>query len=156
MDINITLVIQMLVFAAFVWFTMAFVWPPLSKALDERQTKIADALAAAERGRREFELAQHHAKEELRQAKIQAADLIEKANRRATQLIEEAKVEAKTQAQIIAKASNDAMIHEMNHAKQVLQQHVAGLAMMGASKIIKHSVDEALSRSLIDELIKEI
>ncbi len=95
MSINVTLVIQMLVFATFVWFTMKFVWPPLVKAMEERQDKIADGLASAERGRKELELAQYRVKDELKQAKVQASEIIEKANRRATQLIEEAKQETK-------------------------------------------------------------
>ena len=99
MEINVTLVVQMLVFLAFVWFTMRFVWPPLSKALEERQEKIADGLAAAERGRRELELAQHRVKDEMKQAKVQASDIIEKANRRAVQIVEEAKDDARQEAQ---------------------------------------------------------
>ena len=105
MEINLTLVVQMLVFGAFVWFTMKFVWPPLSKALEERQEKIADGLAAAERGRRELELAQHRVKDEMKHAKVQAADIIEKANRRATQMIEEAKEDARQESQKLAKVA---------------------------------------------------
>ena len=103
MDINLTLVVQMLVFAAFVLFTMKLVWPPLAKALEERQEKIADGLSAAERGRKELELAQHRVKDELKHAKAQSADIIDKANKRASQMIEEAKEAAKAEAQIQAK-----------------------------------------------------
>ncbi len=94
MNINLTLVIQMLVFAAFVWFTMKFVWPPLAKALEERQDKIAEGLAAGERGKKELELAQHRIKDDLKAAKIQASEIIEKATKRAAQLIEVAKEDA--------------------------------------------------------------
>ena len=107
MDINLTLVVQMLVFAAFVLFTMKFVWPPLAKALEERQDKIADGLSAAERGRKELELAQFRVKDELKQAKAQSADIIEKANKRASQIIEEAKEAAKREAQIQAKLAKN-------------------------------------------------
>ena len=107
MDINLTLVVQMLVFAAFVLFTMKLVWPPLAKALEERQEKIADGLSAAERGRKELELAQHRVKDELKQAKIQSADLIEKANKRAAQLIEEAKETARQEAQMQVKLAQE-------------------------------------------------
>ena len=77
-----TLVVQMFVFGAFVWFTMKFVWPPICKALDERQAKIAEGLAAAERGRHELELAQTHVKKQLKQAKVQAAELVDKTHKR--------------------------------------------------------------------------
>lgn len=156
LDINVTLILQMLVFGAFVWFTMKFVWPPLSKALDERQAKIADGLAAAERGRREFELAQHRAKDELRQARSQAAELIEKANRRAAQVVDEAKEEARKQAQILAKAAQESIEHEVSQAKLQLQKQVAQLAVVGAEKILARTVDEKASHELLDNLIEEI
>jgi F-type H+-transporting ATPase subunit b len=89
----------MLVFLVFVWFTMKFVWPPLAKALEERQDKIADGLAAAERGRKELELAQHRAKDDLKHAKEKASEIIEKAHQRGVQLVEEAKEAAKLQAE---------------------------------------------------------
>jgi len=156
LEINFTLVIQMLVFFAFVWFTMTFVWPPLEKALQERQDKIADGLAAAERGQRELELAQHRVKDELKQAKMQAADIIEKANRRATQLIEEAKTEARDEAQKVTKLAQEQLSQEVNQAKEQLRKKVAALAVAGAEKIIRREVDEKTSFALLDNLIEEI
>lgn len=156
MDINFTLVIQMLVFMAFVWFTMKFVWPPLEKALQERQDKIADGLAAAERGQRELELAQHRVKDELKQAKANAADIIEKANRRANQLIEEAKAEAREEAQKVSRLAHEQLIQDVNHAKAQLRSRVASLAVAGAEKIIMREVDEKTSHALMDNLIEEL
>ena len=156
MDINITLIVQMLVFAAFVWFTMTFVWPPLTKALEERQNKIADGLAAAERGRRELELAQHRAKDELKQAKADAADIIDKAHRRASQLVEEAKDEARQEVQRAGRIAAEQLAQEMNHAKQALRTQVAELAVLCAEKILKHEVNEKESQALMDHLIEEI
>lgn len=156
MDINFTLVVQMLVFMAFVWFTMKFVWPPLEKALQERQDKIADGLAAAERGQRELELAQHHVKDELKQAKAQAADIVDKANRRAIQLIEEAKTDARDEAQKIAKLAQEQLLHEVSQAKVELRTRVATLAVAGAEKIIRREVDEKTSQALLDNLIEEL
>ena len=126
MDINLTLIIQMLVFGVFVWFTMKFVWPPLVKALEERQEKIADGLAAAERGRRELELAQHRVKDEMKQAKVQASEVVEKANRRAAQIIEEAKNDARQEAQQLAKIANEHISQEVNRAKDTLRKHARG------------------------------
>lgn len=156
MDINFTLVIQMLVFMAFVWFTMKFVWPPLEKALQERQDKIADGLAAAERGQRELELAQHRVKDELKQAKANAADIIEKANRRANQLIEEAKAEAREEAQKVSRLAHEQLIQDVNNAKAQLRSRVASLAVAGAEKIIMREVDEKTSHALMHNLIEEL
>ena len=140
----------------FVWFTMKFVWPPLEKALQERQDKIAEGLAAAERGQRELELAQHRVKDDLKQAKAQAADIVEKANRRAAQLIDEAKVDAREEAQKVGRLAQEQLIQEVNHAKAELRHRVAALAVAGAEKIIRREVDEKTSHALMDNLIEEL
>jgi len=156
LEINLTLVVQALVFAAFVWFTMKFVWPPLSRALEERQDKIADGLAAAERGRRELELATHRVKDEIKQAKMDASDIIEKANRRAQQIIEEAKSEARLEAQQLAKMAQAQISQETSRAKDELRKQIASLAMLGAEKILMREVDEQSNRALLANLIEEI
>lgn len=156
MDINLTLVVQMLVFAAFVMFTMKLVWPPLAKALEERQEKIADGLSAAERGRRELELAQHRVKDDLKQAKANSADIIDKANKRASQIIEEAKEAAKREAQIQAKLAQEQLAQQVNHAKEELRKQVATLAISGAEKILMREVDAKANSALLDNLIEEI
>lgn len=156
LDINLTLVVQMLVFGAFVLFTMKFVWPPLVKAMEERQERIADGLAAAERGRRELELAQHRVKDDMKQAKLDAADILEKANRRAIQIIEEAKDDARQEAQKLAKISAEHIEQEMNRAKDTLRKQVAALAVAGAEKILMREVDEESNRALLNNLIEEI
>lgn len=156
MEINLTMVVQVLVFGAFVWFTMKFVWPPLVKALEERQEKIADGLAAAERGQRELELVQHRVKDELKQAKAQAADIIEKANRRATQVVDEAKDDARQEAQVLAKVAQEQIAQEVNRAKDVLRKQVASLAVAGAEKILMREIDEKANRALLANLIEEI
>lgn len=156
MDINLTLVIQMVVFLAFVWFTMKFVWPPLSKAMDERQEKIADGLAAAERGRRELELSQHRAKDELKQAKVQAADIIEKANLRAAQIVEAAKEDARQEGHKLAKMAQEQIAQEVNRAKDDLRKQLAALAVAGAEKILMREIDEKANGVLLDNLIEEI
>jgi len=156
LDINLTLVVQMLVFAAFVLFTMKLVWPPLAKALEERQDKIADGLSAAERGRKELELAQHRVKDELKQAKIQSSDIVDKANKRASQIIEEAKYAARREAQIQAKLAQEQLVQQVNHAKEELRKHVAKLAISGAEKILKREVDAKANSDLLDNLIEEI
>ena len=156
MDINVTLVIQMLVFAVFVWFTMKFVWPPLSKALAERQDRIADGLAAAERGRRELELAQHRITDELKQAKVQAAEILEKANRRAAQIVEESKHDARLESQKIVNNAQEQIAQEVNQARDALKKQIASLAVAGAEKILMREVDEKTNSALLDNLIEEI
>ncbi|KTD00507.1 F0F1 ATP synthase subunit B [Fluoribacter gormanii] len=156
MEINLTLIVQMLVFAAFVLFTMKLVWPPLAKAMEERQDKIADGLAAAERGRKELELAQHRVKDELKQAKVQSADIIEKANKRAAQIIEEAKEAAKHEAQMQVKLAQEQLLQQINHAKDELRKQVANLAITGAEKILKREIDAKANTALLDNLIEEI
>lgn len=156
LDINLTLVVQMLVFAAFVLFTMKFVWPPLAKAMEERQDKIADGLSAAERGRKELELAQHRVKEELKQAKAQSAEIIDKANKRSSQIIEEAKEAAKREAQLQAKIAQEQLSQQINHAKEELRKQVSKLAIIGAERILKREVDAKANSALLDNLIEEI
>ena len=156
MDINLTLVVQMLVFAAFVGFTMKLVWPPLEKALEARQDKIAEGLSAAERGRKELELAQHRIHDDLKQAKTQAAEIIEKANKRASQLIEEAKESARQEAQIQTRIAQEQLLQDVNQAKDSLRKQVASLAVAGAEKILKKEIDAEANSALLDNLIKEI
>ncbi|PJD92380.1 MAG: F0F1 ATP synthase subunit B [Legionella sp.] len=156
MSINVTLIIQMLVFGCFVWFTMKFVWPPMQKALAERQSKIAEGLAAAERGRRELELAQHRVLDELKDAKHQANEIIEKASLRAAQIIEEAKEQAKVQTDHAAKVAAEHLVQEVNRARDALHKEIGKLALIGAEKILKHEIDESRNHFLINDLIAEI
>src|SRR3990167_8035414 len=101
MSINLTLIGQMITFLIFIWFTMRYVWPPIIKAIHDRQKQIADGLAASERGKRELELAQHKSVELLRDAKFSASQIIEQANKRAMQIVEEAKEQARVESQHI-------------------------------------------------------
>lgn len=156
MEINFTLVIQMLVFAVFVWFTMKYVWPPLQKALADRQSKIAEGLAAAERGHRELELTQQRLSDEMKAAKAKAHEIIEKANYRANQLIEEAKLEAQKQALQIAKIAQENLEQEINRAKDTLRKDVGKLAIAGAEKILMREIDKQQNQVLIDNLLEEI
>ncbi len=156
MNINATLVGQMISFGIFVGFTGKFVWPPLMKALADRQQKIADGLAAAERGVHELELAQHKVAEQLRNAKIQAAQIVEQAQKRAGQLVEDAKYKAREEGQhllVLAKTEIDNMAR---HARDDLRKQVGRLAMDGAEKILERHLDSSIEQELIDKIITEI
>jgi F-type H+-transporting ATPase subunit b len=155
-DINMTLVVQMLVFAGFVWFTMKFVWPPICSALDERQSKIADGLAAAERGRHELELAQQHIKEDLKQAKLQASELIERANKQAGLMIDEAKAEAKESAAKIVKQAEEQIGLQVQQAQQRLRAELADLVVAGIEKVLQNTLPEAAKKEAVEQLITEI
>lgn len=156
MEINVTLVIQALVFATFVWFTMKFVWPPLSKALEDRQQKIAEGLAAAERGRKELELAHLRATDEIKAARLQAHEIVEKAGKRAAQIVDEAKNNARIESQKVFENAQEQINQELNRAKVELRNQVASLAVAGAEKILKREVNQKANDVLFDDLLEEI
>lgn len=156
MNINATLLVQMLTFALFIMFTMKFVWPPVMKALDDRRDKIADGMAAAERGHRELELAQTRIKEQLHQAKLDANDIIEHANKRATQIVEDAKHQAQEEGKRLARLAQEQIAQEINSVKESLRKQYAGLAVAGAERILQREVDQAANTDLLDKLIAEL
>lgn len=146
----------MLVFAAFVWFTMKMVWPPIEQALESRKDKIAQGLAAAERGQKELELAQHRIKADIKKTKSQAAEIIENANRRSLQLVETAKENAKQEAAHQMKLAQEQIELEIIKAKKALRQQVASLAIIAAQKILQREVTQQDHEKLVDNLIAEI
>lgn len=156
MDLNATLIGQMITFALFIWVTMRYVWPPIMKAMEERKQKIADGLAAAERGKRELELAQHKAAETLRDAKIQAAKIVEEAGKRASHIVENANEQARIEGERLIALSKAEIEKELQKAKQQLKSQVAVIAMAGAEKILAHNIDKAANNDLLDKLITEI
>ena len=141
MNLNATLVAQLVVFFILAWFTMQFVWPPIVKALDERAKKIADGLAAAERGKQDLELATKRSTEALREGKEKAAELIGNAEKRAAQLIEEAKVNAKAEADRIVAGAKAEIEQEAVRAKEQLREQVATLVVSGAEKILRREIN---------------
>jgi F-type H+-transporting ATPase subunit b len=156
MNLNLTLLGQMITFALFIWFTMKYVWPPVTKALDERQKKIADGLAAAERGQHDLELAQHKAVEHLREAKHHAAEVMEQANKRADQIIEEARQTARTEGQRLVALAQADIAREFEHARQSLREQVGQIAISGAEKLLKRHIDVAANQDILSELLKQV
>ena len=141
MNLNATLFAQLVVFFILAWFTMQFVWPPIVKALDERAKKIADGLAAAERGKHDLELATKRSTEALREGKEKAAELIANAEKRAAQVIEEAKVAAKAEADRIVAGAKAEIDQEAVRAKEQLREQVATLVVAGAEKILRREIN---------------
>jgi len=151
-NINATILGQMIAFAFFVWFCMKYVWPPLTSALSERAKKIADGLESAERAEKDLELAQERATQQLREAKTEASGIIEQANKRASQIVDEAKEQAREEGQRLIAGAQAEIEQEVNRAKEQLRKQVAGIAIAGAEKILEASIDEATHAELAEKL----
>jgi F-type H+-transporting ATPase subunit b len=156
MHINATLIGQAISFAVFVWFCMKFVWPPIMSALEERKKKIADGLAAAERGKHEQELAEQRAKEVIVQAKDEAAGILAQAQKRASEIVEEAKDTARAEGDRIVAAANAEIEQEVNRAKETLRGQVVSLAVAGAGKVIDRELDASAHDALLQDLVSQI
>lgn len=152
MNINATLLGQMITFAVFVWFTMRFVWPLLMQAIEERQAKIADGLAAAEKGRHELELAEVRAKELLRERKQHAAEIVAHAQKRANEIIEEAKISARTESERILGSARAQISQDLQEARDKLKQEVGQLAIAAAEQILMREVDAETHQEILSKL----
>ena len=156
MSINATLIVQMIVFAILVWFTMRFVWPPITAALDERAKKIAEGLSAADRAKADLAAANKRVEAQLSAARDDAAKRLADAERLAQQMVEEAKGRASEEgAKIIAAAKAEAE-QEAVKAREVLRAQVAGLAVKGAEQILKREVNASVHAELLGRLKAEL
>ena len=156
MNINLTLIGQMIAFVCFVMFCMKYVWPPLLAAMAEREKKIADGLAAADRASHDLELAQEKAVERLKEAKHEAASIVDAANKRGSQLVEEAKQAAVVEADRVKAAAQAEIEQESNRAKEQLRGQVAALALAGAEKVLGAEIDQSAHTELVDKLAAEL
>lgn len=156
MNITATLIGQMLTFAVFVWFSMRFVWKPLTRIMEDRNKRIADGLAAAERGQHEQELAEQRAKETLHEAKQRASEIINQAQKRANEVVEEAKDDARSEGERILTAAQAEIEQERNRAREALRTQVASLALAGAEKVLQREVDADTHRDILDQLAQQI
>jgi F-type H+-transporting ATPase subunit b len=156
MNINLTLVAQALWFAILIWFTVRFVWPPLVRAIENRQKTIADGLAAAERGKHELEISAKRSAETLREAKQQASDIIAQAEKRATALIEEAKQAAKVEGERILAGGKAELDQEVFRTKESLRQQVADLVVSGAEKILRREIDAKAHKDILSSVSSQL
>ncbi|MCG7906535.1 MAG: F0F1 ATP synthase subunit B [Candidatus Thiodiazotropha taylori] len=156
MNINLTLIGQLLSFAVFVWFTMKYVWTPIMGALETRKKEIADGLAAAERGQHEQELAKERAKDVLHEAKAQAAEIVAQAQKRAAEIVDESKDTARVEGDRILTAAQSEIEQEANRAREQLREKVGMLAVAGAEKILKKEISAAAHQDIVTALAKEI
>lgn len=150
MDINATLIGEMITFALFVWFTMKFVWPVLEKVLKERQEKIAEGLAAAERGHKELEVAQKFAIQTIHEARAKASDTLEQAKKQAAFIIEQAKTEALKEREQIVSLGHEEVEKERRVAREQLQNEIVGLAIASAEKLLGRVMTEADQKALLN------
>ena len=156
MNINATLIVQMIVFLILGWFTMRFVWPPIVKALDERAQKVADGLSAADKAKAELALAHKRVEEQLSAARDDAGKRLADAERLALSTIEEAKARANDEgAKIIAAAKAEAA-QESTRAREALRDDVSALAVKGAEAILQREVNAGVHADLLQRLKAEL
>ena len=156
MNLNATLFAQIVVFFILAWFTMKFVWPPIMRALDERATKIADGLAAAERGKQSLDLAAKHSAETIREGKEKVVDLLVQAEKQSQQIIEEAKAQARIEADKVVAGAKAEIELEAARAKEALRERVAELAIAGAEKILRREIDAKAHADLLTAIKQDL
>ena len=150
MNINATLFVQMAVFFVGAWITMKFIWPPLNRAIEERQKKIADGLAAADRGEHALEEAKKEGASIEAAARAQSQVIVAQGEKRG--IIEEAKAQAQVEADKIIAAARAQAAQEVQSARDALRDQVAQLAVSGASQILGKEVDASAHQQLLDQL----
>ena len=156
MSINATLIFQIIVFAILVWFTMRFIWPPITAALDERANKIAEGLSAADKAKADLAAANTRVEQQLSAARDDAAKRLADAERLAQQMVEEAKGRASEEAAKIIAAARAEAEQESMKAREVLRDQVAGLAVKGAEAILKREVNAGVHAELLTRLKTEL
>lgn len=156
MNLNATLIAQLVVFFILAWVTMKFVWPPIVKALDERAKKIADGLAAADKAKADLSLAEKKVVDELRKARESAGDVRTSAEKQAAKFLDDARAEA---ARIVAQAREAAEAEAgtaAQRAKEALRDQVAHLAVAGAEKILRREINAQVHADLLANLKTEL
>jgi len=156
MNFNATLIGQSFTFIVFVWICMKYIWPPLMTALEERTTRIADGLAAAQQGQKDLDEAQTKVSESLKDAKQQAQEIINQAQKRANEIVDEAKDIARDEADKIKDAASSDIDQQIHSAREQLRKEVSGIALAGASQILGREVDAKTHNVVLDELVAQI
>ncbi len=156
MNVTLTLFGQMFTFLVLVWFVMRYMWEPITRALADRQARIADGLAAAERGQQERELAEQKAAEMLREAREQAQEIVSHARRRGDEIIEESKQAAREEGERLLAAARSDIEQEMTQAREALRSEVSRLALLGAERLLRREVDPKAHSDLLAELAEQL
>jgi F-type H+-transporting ATPase subunit b len=155
-DLNATLLGQMLAFGLFAWFCVKFVWPPLLDMIEERQKEIADGLAAADKGNRALEEAEVEKQTILDKARGQAREIIDQANTRGGSIVDEARADAGSEKARILESAQAEVEQEANRAREELRGQVSAIAISGAEKILQREINGASHKDLLDKLAAEI
>ncbi len=156
MNLNLTLIGQLIAFTIFVIFCMKYVWPPISAALLDRQQKIAEGLDAADKAGKALEKAKTEIDQELNKARAQVTELLEQANKRSSEIVEEAQGKARVEAEKIMTSAQAQLAQEVAQARESLRADVAKLAVTGAERVLGASVDQAAHKKLLTELAEEL
>ena len=156
MNITATLLAQVVAFALLIWFVNKVLWGPVTKMMADRQKRIADGLAAADKGKHEMALAEERAKELLRDAKSQAGEIIAQAEKRGNEIIEESKQTARSEGERLKSAAQSELEQEVNRAREQLRSQVAGIAVAGAQRILKREIDAKAQSDLLKDLVAQI
>ena len=156
MNINLTLIIQMIVFALVVWIMMSKIWPYLMSAIEERQRKIAQGLAAADRGEKELQQARDGAEAILREARERGGKIIEQAQHRANDIVEQARTAATQEGQRLVASAQQQIGLETSRAREGLRREVGEIAVAAASKLLEREIDARAHQELISKLAAQI
>lgn len=156
MEINMTFLGQMISFAILVWFTTKYIWPQLNGAIEERQKKVADGLAAAEKARAELKDADAKVAVEIKQARVQSTEIIDKAQQQANGIIEKARADAVEEINRLKAQAQDDIASMAQRAREQLREQVGALAIRGAEKIVQREIDPAAHKAMLEQLAAEI
>jgi F-type H+-transporting ATPase subunit b len=156
LNINLTLIIQMIVFALLVWATMRFIWPWLMSQVEERQKKIAQGLAAADKGEAELAQARENAEAILREARERAGRIIDQAQHRANDILEQARVSATQEGQRLVASAQQQIGLEASRARESLRREIGGIAVAAAAKLLEREIDPRTHEELISQLAAQI
>ncbi len=156
MNITVTLIGQMVAFILLIWFVNKVLWGPMSQMMEARQKKIADGLAASEKGRHALELAEKRVTDLLKDAKNQAGDIVAQAQKRAGEIVEEAKDTARDEGARLVTAAKAEIDREINQAKEQLRTQVATIALQGSEKVLKREIDAKTHSTLLSDLAAQI
>lgn len=156
MNVTLTLIGQIIVFVVLIWFIKGVMWEPMLNAMEDRKKRIADGLAAAEKGKHEEELARQKALDEMKNAKAEAAEIIAQAQKRANEIVDEAKNAALEEADRVKASAQAEIDQEVSRAREDLRKQVSVLAVSGAEKILGKEIDAAAHAKALDELAAQI
>ena len=156
MDINLTLLGQSIAMLVFVWFCMKFIWPPIMQAIEERQTQIADGLAAAERGQQSLDKAKAQSDEIVDDARKQATTILDQAHARANEIVAEGKADGVKERERQLSAARSEVEQETNRAREELRGQVSAIAVASAEKILRREIDPQAHEDILSELAAEL